>query len=248
MKTAPIIATFFILTVLISASPLLGDSERVADITDSSGTVTHVSGLHYCYEEMEGDDLYVNKFDEFFVQRGEAIIRVLFEDLASVKFKGKIEEKEGKRIRKALIVTRSGKEVEAYIQCHDQCFIKGNVDLGEFRLDLSKVEKLDFLKGAEAADIGLQVLAAGEAPPAGIICLSLQSDGTIIMNGLPNNDKPVPIELEALVPTIKNNTDILSAFKHGVFLTTQENVPCSKLLDTLKKIRKAGVRHILIGS
>ena len=144
-------ALLFGLPLLLSgvfiAQAMQDDEGRRADITDKKGVETFVGGLPSCYEETEDGGIFINKFDNFFVRRGDAVISVRLDSLAEVVFTGKVEETAAERLFEARIKTRAGSETVASIVCHEGGFIKGRVDLGEFQLPLESVKKLSFTGG-----------------------------------------------------------------------------------------------------
>jgi len=130
---------------LLLAAPATPDDEGLgADVTDTQGVATHVRGLHYCYEEESGEEVYITKYDNLFVQRGDAVISVRLDSLTSLEFTGKMREEKGKRLLEARIRTRSKVETTAFVICHSGGFIKADVDLGEFELPLEGVKKIIF--------------------------------------------------------------------------------------------------------
>lgn len=226
----------FALAMLSGGAPQDDDSYRVADITDSSGVTTHVAGLHYCFEEEEGSEVYINKYDQFFVQRGEALIDVLFKNVARIVFMGGMEEKGGRSMRKARILTRSGNEVDAHVVGHPGCFIKGRVDLGEFRVDLDKIEKMEFLRGDAPLAPGFETRLAPEAEaPEEALSLMLEADGTLRAAG--QKEEP---DAGALKKS-------LSRSACTVYLKTEADVPYAVFRSTLKMLREAGARCIYLG-
>ena len=70
----------------------LASFSQNVEIMDRSDVVTSVSELKYCYEEKEGSEIYINKYDNFFVRKGEAVIRVDFKNIQSVIFDGPMME------------------------------------------------------------------------------------------------------------------------------------------------------------
>lgn len=232
--------TLIIVTALLALNPLpilLADEDpfRVADLTDCTGTVTRVAGLHYCYEEAEGDAVYINKYDEFFVQRGEAVIRVLFKDLLRVEFLGDSETSGDRNLRKARFYTRSGKEVEAQVLCHPGCFIKGRMDLGEFTLELDKVDKLVFPEAPFVENTKMEILLAARGSlPAEAARIELSDSG---------------LELQAADGQALDGNELkneIAAADHVVVLSVQEKVSSVVLIENLSVLEKAGARTLYL--
>ncbi|MHC4945896.1 MAG: hypothetical protein ACYTG7_23020 [Planctomycetota bacterium] len=222
---------------LVPCPAALADEDpfRAADVTDTSGTLTHVLGLHYCYEEQEGDSIYINKYDEFFVQRGEAIIRVMFKDLTRVKFLGAVEEKGDKRVRKARILTRAGNEVEAEILCHPGSFIKGRMALGEFSLDMDKINEMVFPSEVPEPEKGLEIILLKEdRAPEKAVRLALSKDGILGMDGrdrMPDDEK--------LGAEISSNGC-------NVVLEVAAQVPYNVLAQKLRGLENLGARRVYL--
>ena len=233
--------TLLALTALV-ASAVFGapvpddDTSRVADIRDDTGTTTHVSGLHYCYEEPEGGEVYINKYDNFFVQRGEAVIQVYFENMDAISFDSPVKEKAGRRWREATVRTRSGKHVEVDLICHPGCFIKGNVDLGEFHLDLEKVKEMVFDRKTAQKPRGFETRLISRAEtPEGTMAVLLFADGSLKIEGRDG---------EATLDTLKKD---LSQSGYTVFIRAEAQVPYSVLRKSLEILRDAGAKSILLG-
>ncbi len=226
------------LTIVLipAASALDSDRHRVADIMDTNGTITHVTGLHYCYDDKEGEDVFVNKFDMLYVQRGEAVIKVLFENISRIEFEGAVVEKDGKLLRKAEILTRAGKRVEAFVLCHKQCYINGKVELGEFDIDLEKISWMKFSgKEAELGAFFEASLFPRAETPGGTIPLVVSEDGTVTIDG--SNE-------ETKGKTLK---ELLSGSGKAVFLKVEPLVPYAVFRRAVKNIRAAGAGRIILG-
>jgi hypothetical protein len=232
-----IFMTCLALLWLIACPVALADEDpfRAADITDTSGTRTHVLGLHYCHEETEGDSLYINKYDEFFVQRGEALIRVLFKDLSRVVFTGPMEERGDKRVRKARIFTRSGNEVEAEILCHSGSFIQGRTPLGQFSLDMDKIREMVFPTDVSEGkkSLALHLLDSRE-PPEKALRLALSEAGIL---GLAE---------EAGALEGKNLEKQISSRRGIVILEIAEALPYRILAEKLREVDELGARHLYL--
>jgi hypothetical protein len=231
----------FILAILLTSNPLpppqtVDDPARIADVMDTSETASRVSGLHYCYEESEGNELYINKYDWFFVQRGEAVITVAFEDLARITFEKGIKEEKGRSFREAVILMRSGKTVNALILCHPGSFIKGRVDLGEFRLDMEKIDTMNFLHGIAPKPAGFLTRVFPKAEtPGGALPLTLTAAGDLKIEG-----RVVKPQTEALKKE-------LSQARYTVFLRAEPHLPYSVLVKHLKRLQEAGVQSVFLG-
>jgi hypothetical protein len=233
----PIHASILLVCAVLFAGPApTDDPSRVADIADPSGTVTRVTGLHYCYEEEEGDELFINKFDNFFIRRGEAVIQADFQNLARVEFLEKAEDRADKHTRKARILTRAGNEVEGEILCHGNAYIKGNVALGEFRLDMDKIQFMEFALGADAEPRGFETHLFPKAEsPGGALPLILAADGSLTREG-----DEEPLDADSLKKA-------LAPFKHKVFLRVDPRLPYATLRQHLHQLQEAGARCILLG-
>lgn len=215
---------------------LAGDHEsRVADIMDQRGTLTYVTGLHYCYEEMDNGELYLTKYDEFFVKRGDAIIKVHFDSLSHLEFTGEQKKSGDSVLRSAKILTRTGKEVFAEILCHKGSFIKGKVDLGEFTIQMDKIKKMDFSsKGNPDPEFIVKIFPRGETP-GNVLALILNKDGKLTLQG---ETKEIP--KEALKAAIKSKA-------YTVFIRSEADTPYAVLVKKLHLIHQAGARRVLLG-
>ncbi len=231
----------FALLTLIAPGLLLSSAPdksltRIADVKDRSGTVTRVSGLHYCFEESEGEEVYINKYDNFFVRRGDAVIQVYFESLNAIIFTDTVEQKEGKGLRKAVFHTASGKQVEADVICHPGCFISGHVDLGDFRLDLERVKEMHFVRDKADAPAGFEIrLYPGAETPGGVLPVMLFMDGTFRIEGKDGS------------PTVGALKKALSKNNYQAFIRAEAQVPYRSLRSAFKLLQEAGARSILLG-
>jgi len=230
---------FLIIAVLFSLMTLCayaGDHEsRVADITDQTGTTTHVTGLHYCYEELDNGELYLTKYDEFFVKRGDAVIKVHFNFLSYLEFTGEQKKSGDSILRSAKILTRAGKEVFAEILCHKGAFIKGKVELGEFTIQMDKIKKMDFSsKSAPDPEFSVKIFPKGETP-GNVLALILTKDGKLTLAG-----ETKEISKKDLKVAIKSKA-------YSVFIRSEANTPYSTLVKKLNLIHLAGARRVLLG-
>lgn len=223
---------------LVVSSPARPDEDRsrVAEVTDTTGTVTRVEGLHYCYEEKEGDALYLNRFDSFFVVQGEAVIEASFRNLAELRFTGPAEERGAYRVRPAKARLRSGKEVEVRVRCRPGSFLKGELELGEFRLDMEKAARVVFLHGEGPAEPGFQVILfpRAEAPGDAAVLLFL-ADESIRVEG---SEKPAAKE---------DLEEALSRTGGRVFVKAEARIPYAIFRKELYRLMRAGARTVLLG-
>ena len=187
-----------------------------AEIKDASGTVARVDSINYCYEEQEGSEVYINKFDHFFVCKGEAVIRVDFDSVRSIAFEGEL--KDGGR--KAVIRMRSGKVYEEEVLCHEHGFLLAEMELGEYRLDMASVGEVVFLEGEDAASFEGRFEAAETA-----LEVRLLPDGTLGHDG----------ELKRLIRE-RNQTVLLKA---------AGKLDYSVLVGQLRALHQAGARVLL---
>lgn len=225
---------FFLPCLTFFAAPEDSGSFAVR-VRDASGMETQVSGFRYCHEEEEGGELYLTRYEEFFIQRGEAIIKAGFDSLASVEFTGEAEVKGGKGLREALILTRSGKEVRAKVICHQGACIKGQVDLGEFSLPMEKVKKIYFSEeGKRAPELVTRIFLKGETP-GHALPLILTRDGSLFMDGGKTEAKG-----EALIKAVREK-------KNTVFLRAEKETPYAVFVKKLLVIQQAGARYIFLG-
>jgi len=226
-----------LVSILMSMAPLKASDHdsRIADITDRSGTVTHVTGLHYCYEEEENGELYINKYDEFYVKRGDAIIKAPFENLAYLEFQGKVKTEGDFIVRDAFIITRAGKELNVMIVRHKGSFIKGNVELGEFNIDLDKIVKMDFSGGKNnKPQFATRIIPKGETP-AHAFALLVNQDGTMVVEGAKE------------APKGKDLKEAIKGKGYVVFMRCKGLAPHTALLKALITVQKAGAKMVLLG-
>jgi hypothetical protein len=209
------------------------DSGRAAVVIDGHGVSTHVTGLHYCYEEDDGGEVYINKYDEFLVRRGRALIRARLDSLARIEFTGEIEEKDGERLLKARITARGSEETEASILCHEGGFLKGNVALGEFRLPMVDVRTMIFERSAAAAAPGMRCTFPQDGradPEEKAAVLVLDGDGKL---GLRTAEGIRPLPGAADLPD-------------RLYLAVGPQASGSALRDALSRLAQAGVREAVI--
>lgn len=211
-----------------------GEPWMVADVKDYTGTVTRVSGLNYCYEEPEGDKVYINKHDNFFVQRGEAVIKVNFTNIASVTFqKGVIEDSE-RCVRKAVIRTRSGKQYDTTIICHPNCFLQGDVELGEFRLDFERVETMIFPGESNSKPAGFEArLSIDEKTSEGMLSVMLLADGAIRIEG------------NMSISSRDHLAGRIKEMGYTVFVKADRDLRYPVLMGQLKRLEDAGARTVV---
>jgi len=209
------------------------DRGRRADIVDSTGTRTFVTGLHYCYEEEVGEDLFVNKYDDLFVRRGAATIRVRLDSLAQIDFTGKKEQEGDLSLFEARIRTRTGSESVASVVCHPGGFIKGNIDLGEFQLPLDKVKTMVFPTGTEAARRTVRCVVCDDADqvPEGAIAIALDRSGKLTLRQGAGS-KPLDASTE-----LKSKR---------IVLDVDESVTYPVLRRTLGALAQAGVAEVVL--
>lgn len=228
------IVTMVLFSCLAQGAFAADDSGRRADIVDSKGVRTFVTGLHYCHEEEVGEDLFVNKYDDLFVRHGAATIRVRLDSLARVDFTGKIEEEGDLRLFEARIETRTGSETTASVICHPGGFIKGNVALGEFQLPLEKVKSMIFPAGSEAARRTVRCVVCDDASqvPEGAITIAVAKNGTLTLR---QGAETLPLEI---------STELKSK---RIILDVAEGVTYPVLRRTLGALAQAGVVEVVLG-
>ena len=208
----------------------------VAEVTDGSGTVTRVEGLHYCYEEEEGDALYRSRFDCFFVRQGEAVIEASFQNLAAVTFTGPVRKEGADTVRPARARLRSGKEVEVQVRVRGGSFLEGRLALGDFRLDMDKVKQVVFLHVEEPAGPGFQVILFPRAEVPG------GAAGVIFFA-----DESIKTEGSEKAATDKDLKEALSRAEGRVFVKAEARIPYAIFRKQLERLRKAGARTVLLG-
>lgn len=235
MKASFVPLVFFFVLTLPCAAPLYTDTCGNVEITDSTGTTTGLSDLRYCFEETEGDEVYINKFEEFFVRRGAAVIRVKFSDLKCVVFKGPSStsndpESRGRVQRKACFIMKSGKEVDASLLCHDGCFLQGNHDLGELTVAIDDVKKIDFATQGQKAIPSLKIkfFTKDQKPPPQVVTLCCDADGALRF--LDGDETITKAMLEKA----------LARMKGCVVLETREEILSSALKKALKTLQDTG--------
>jgi len=212
------------------AGAMTDDEGRRADILDSKGVTTFVRGLHYCHEEEVEGEVYITKYDNFFVRRGEAVISVRLDSLAEVEFTGEIEEAGAERLFEARIKTRRGSETVASIVCHRGGFIKGNVELGELQLPLERVRKMTFTPGGSGTWSGLRCLFPEEKAggvPEGSVALALDGGGRLLRDG---------VELDGFADDAPVR----------VFLDVSADAACRDLRQSLKWLAERGVSEVVL--
>jgi hypothetical protein len=229
MKILPY-SLFLLLSGLIAGAVMTDDEGRRADILDAKGVTTFVRGLHYCCEEDVEGEVYISKYDNFFVRRGEAEISVRLDSLAEVEFTGKVEEAGAERLYEARIKTRRGSETVAFIVCHSGGFIKGRVELGEYRLSLDRVRKMTFTAGEGGAWSGVRCLFpeedAGHGDTEGAVVLVLNESGLLLRDG---------VEFE----------DFDDEAPPRVFLKVSDGSSCSSLKRSLERLAECGVSEVV---
>ncbi len=197
--------------------------------------MTHVTGLHYCYEEEVGEDLFLNKYDDFFVRRGEAVIRVRLDSLSRVEFTGEKREKRDETLLEARIRTDRGSAATAWIVCHRGGFLKGDLDLGEFRLGLKDVKTMVFPAGERMARSAFRCRLPDDKEegkrPSGAVNLVLGQDGVLRKGGRDSRDAVEDFS----GPPAKN-----------VYLEIAPEVPFRKARGVLKKLAQWGVGEVVI--
>ncbi len=228
------IVTFFLVSCLAQGAIAADDSGRRADIVDSKGVRTFVTGLHYCHEEEVGEDLFVSKYDDLFVRHGDATIKVRLDSLARVDFTGKVVKEDGMRLFEARIETRTGSETVASVICHPGGFIKGNVALGELQLPLENVKSMIFPAGSEAARRTVRCVVCDDASqvPDGAITIAVAESGTL---SLRKGAETIPLE---------KSTDLKSK---RIILVVAEGVTYPVLRRALGALAQAGVVEVVLG-
>jgi len=210
------------------------DSGRRADIVDSKGVRTFVTGLHYCHEEEVGEDLFVSKYDDLFVRHGDATIKVRLDSLARVDFTGKVEEENDMRLFEARIETRTGSETVASVICHPGGFIKGNVALGEFQLPLEAVKSMIFPAGTEAARRTVRCVVCDDASqvPDGAVSIGVAKSGALSVR---KGERTIPLD---------RSTDLRSK---RIILIAAEGVTYPVLRRAIGTLAQAGVVEVVLG-
>lgn len=217
---------------LLGAFGFSDDQGRRAFVEDANGVTNYVTGLHYCYEEEDDGELFLNKYDDIFVRRGKAMIRVRFDSLTELEFLGKVRQDGRERLMEARLRTKDGSEAVAEVVCHQGGFIKGNVDLGELNIALGDIRKMVFNKGPDSPHCALLCHLAGKGAkaPAGAVTLSVEEDGKLQDSG----------GSEMSVADLKRKRG--SVF----FLEAAADLRYETMRAVLERIEKSGAREVVL--
>ena len=243
MKTVPFSAPLFAAALaaglLFPLSPPCSADEGsgpAAEVTDASGTVTRVEGLHYCYEEEEDGALYRSRFDCFFVRKGDAVIEASFRNLQAVTFTGPARAAGTDTVRPARVRLSSGKEVEVQVRVHPGSFLAGRLELGEFRLDMDKVKRVVFPAGGGPSEPGFRVILFPRAEaPGGAAVVTFPADGTLRLEG------------PGKTASDRELKEGIARSRGRVFVKAEARVPYAVFRKQLERLRRAGARTVLLG-
>ncbi len=218
--------------VLLGAFVLSDDQGRRAFIEDENGVTFFATGLHYCFKEEEGEDLFLNKYDDLFVRRGKAEIRVRLDSLAELEFLGKTRQDGAVKLLEARLVTKDGREAKGEVVCHQGGFITGQVDLGDMTIELGDIRKMVFNKGPDTPHSALLCHLAGkDAPlPARAVKLDVGEAGKLI------DERGSEVGLADL-----------KAMRGSIFvLRAASGLRYETMRSVLELIEKSGAREIIL--